>query len=127
MTESATPIVSSEEKALLAWLQAYLSVKPRGTKTEIATSFNLSPSGLSKILERGSGFDLKTIRLMSLIMSSKDEEYEGYDIVEQRLVGSLVFFTRVLDSGMRVTTWRPASEPAKAANIQQTIEQIQPD
>jgi len=63
---------------------------------------------------------------MSLIMSSKDENYEGNTVIDQRIEGGLVFFTRVLDSGAHVTTWRPASEAVKTASIARTIQQIPP-
>ena len=85
MTKPAEPTVSTDELIILNWLKALLEFKGHGAKAQAARDLDISDSVLSKILKRNSGFDPKTIRLMSLIMSSKDQMYEHLPVTEQWL------------------------------------------
>jgi hypothetical protein len=124
MTKNETVSVSTEEQSLLQWLKGYIEFRGRGAKTEVADLLGVSPSGLSKILERGSGFDRKTIRLMSLIMSSKDEFYKELMPDFGQQYENLVFIQRRDADGNTVTTWKPATAGRATGDIAGTLDTI---
>jgi len=124
MTQNETVTVSTGEQAILQWLRGYLQFKGRGAKTEVAEALGITPSGLSKILERGSGFDEKTIKIMSFIMTTKDEHYKHMMPTTGEQIGGLVYFNRRDAEGRHVITWQPATTPPQGSGIDDTLESI---
>lgn len=92
--------------ALFQWLDKICRSQGHGGLTHVASTLGISPSHLSKIRSRRSQFHDPTIRLMSWIMSSRDEDYEHLTL--KRTVeyeGMLVRF-REDEDGQEVMTWK---------------------
>ena len=61
-----------DRKQISAWLNAIMLAMGHGSKREAADILGVSPSGLSKILEREeNGFDQKTLNLVAWILESR--------------------------------------------------------
>lgn len=92
------------------WLRAMVSALPRGGKTLAAKQLDITPSGLSKILnDPERAFDEKTIRLLSWIESSKAEKFdvEQYPIVETIDAGPMLIEVRKNPAaGQDFRVWR---------------------
>ena len=91
---------------LVQWLEAAAAARGAGGKKEVAALLGISPSNFSQILARKAGFDQKTMRLMSLIASSKAELYPDAEVVGSITLNGIVVETRASAGGETIYTWR---------------------
>jgi hypothetical protein len=105
---SATPEVEEYPwEQFVSWLDANAVARGTGGKAALAELLGVSRSNMSQILRRQSGFDRKTVALMSLIESSKAEHYEDLPVERTTAYNGLIIEARRLD-GELIYTWRAA-------------------
>lgn len=92
--------------SLIQWLDAVISAKGYGSRTEAAEALGISPGGITRLLQRKSGFDDKTVRLMSWIITSKAENYPKSKVVEKHEKHGILIEKRITQSGEQIYTWR---------------------
>jgi hypothetical protein len=61
---------------------------------------------------------------MSLIMSSRDEQYEHYPVVAQQIVGNMLFQQRRAEDGV-IDTWRTVQPSPPIESIGDAVESIE--
>lgn len=98
--------LSMNNDSIIVWLKCVSKSLGRGGRTNVAKTLGISKSHLSKIITRGSGFDDKTLRVFSWILSSKDEQYAQYPVLKEQKINGFVFRTRELPTKEKVLTWR---------------------
>jgi hypothetical protein len=93
--------------SLIDWLEAVCDSLGRGSHKIVADTLGMSTSNLSKVFERRAGFDEKTLRLMSWILTSKDEDYKDEKLLWSNKSGQFLICQRELKNGEKVITWKP--------------------
>lgn len=92
------------------WLRAMVQAMPHGGKKKAAEMLDISPSGLSKILnDPERSFDEKTLRAVAWVETSKSAKYseEEYPITATVIAGPIVVETRQGKGGEEFFTWKP--------------------
>jgi len=97
---------------LAKWLRAMVSALPHGGKRKAAEMLDISPSGLSKLLnDPDRSFDEKTLRAVAWLTTSKSERYNSaeFPVIRELAVDGLVIETRQHPDGItEFITWRVA-------------------
>jgi hypothetical protein len=106
------------------WLSCFLEYKGHGAKKVMSELLTITPSGLSKILERESGFDAKTYALTCLIQTPHDEKYEHYPVEKQTVVGGILFQRRRAPDGP-IDTWRAIKPTPPIESLDDAIDSIE--
>ncbi len=102
-------IEPTNNEVIIALLQAMAQAIGRGGKKYVAQAVGISPSHLSKIFQRGSGFDDKSIRAATWMYSSQDKFFKHLPLVFESEVNPYVIRFRKHPDGSTILTFEVKS------------------
>ena len=96
--------MEKEIQLLNVWFSAMHKAHGRGGNKYLADKLNLPNTTITKLINGGTKFDLKTVRTIALLQSSKDEYYSNCKLMWEHSENGFIIRGREKNNEI-VLTW----------------------